>query len=262
MRKEVMRTAKNMAGHWLETVNPGTPVNLPGGYKRVYHVHLRKTGGTSINQSFLSMGSSARAQDHYQKLTHSFTNRINIEGRVFVGWNRSIIERGNYFFGFSHKPFQSLNLPPDTFIITCLRDPAKRALSLYKMLVEMVTSNDAHSATAIEGKWIGNNFNDFLDRCPPRHLLNQLYTFSQDLNVNEAFSAICGCNKILVTERLGEGLLELGKTLEIDLPELKVRKSTGLENPIDSESMSRLREMLAPEYKLLEMIEAEQGLKI
>ena len=107
------------------------------GYDRMYLVHIRKTGGTSLNNMFLSV-SGYDSQALYQELANRPTHRVIRNGLVFVGWDIASINRGLYFYAFSHHPFHKLSLPERTFTFSCLRDPMKRVVSHYNMLMEAV----------------------------------------------------------------------------------------------------------------------------
>lgn len=166
------------------------------GYKRIYHFHVRKNGGTSLNKIFCSLGTE-QGVNPYGKLSQTRNNRVISNGKVFVGWNQKLIEQGYYYYAFSHTPKHMLKLPDKTFTITCLRDPAERVISHYKMLLEHRLKYKSHPLLKTEGKWLNNSFADFLMNIPRKHLLNQLYMFSKNFSVNEAFDNITECSYFL-----------------------------------------------------------------
>ena len=143
-------------------------------YKRIYLFHIRKTGGTSLNQIFLGLGGED-GKDVYTKLAKTPNHRVKSDDQLFVGWNKKLIESGNYFYAFSHIPKHKLILPNNTFTITFLRDPVKRVISHYKMLYYYQVNSINHPCMKTEGAWLGECFQDFLERIPYEHLLNQLY---------------------------------------------------------------------------------------
>ena len=66
--------------------------NVAGKYKRIYLYHIRKTGGTSLNNMFLSLGGNKVGL--YKKLVLSRSHRTCSKGMVYQGWNPLLIERG------------------------------------------------------------------------------------------------------------------------------------------------------------------------
>lgn len=93
--------------------------------KRIYLVHIRKTGGTSLNKMFLAE-SGREASEFYEKLGLAPQRRLASNGLVFVGWHPRLLNRGNYFYGFSHVPLHQLKLRKGTFTVTCFRDPVNK----------------------------------------------------------------------------------------------------------------------------------------
>ena len=143
---------RNLAS--LLSPNDGKP-------SRVYFVHIRKTGGTSLNHMFLSMDSCASGS-LYNMVSIHFKAECN--GRKYAGWDKDVIAVGDYYYGFSHHPIYTLQIPHPTFVFTCFRDPVKRVLSLYNMLRSMKEENSSHPGMKEQGPWLGNSFSDFLER--------------------------------------------------------------------------------------------------
>ena len=94
-----------------------TSYNLTDNVKRIYFFHIRKTAGTSLNHAFLALGGEEGCKV-YEKLPQTRTLRIISQGKIFVGWNKGLIESGNYFYAFSHIPQHQLALPDNTFTFT------------------------------------------------------------------------------------------------------------------------------------------------
>ena len=86
------------------------------GYKRMYLVHIRKTGGTSLNNMFLAL-SGEDPKNLYDQLALARNHRLISNGLIYVGWNLRLINRGEYYYAFSHTPFHKLDLPEKTFTI-------------------------------------------------------------------------------------------------------------------------------------------------
>ena len=105
------------------------------GYKRIYFIHIRKTAGTSLNQMLLSLGGEDGGEV-YHKLGATLKRRLNSNGLVFTS-NKYVLNKGNYFYGYSHTPIYDLKIPRDTYFITCFRDPVKRVISLYNIIIKI-----------------------------------------------------------------------------------------------------------------------------
>ncbi|MBI5007633.1 MAG: sulfotransferase family 2 domain-containing protein [Nitrosomonadales bacterium] len=223
-----------------------------GGYKRIYLVHIRKTGGTSLNHIFLNLqtGDSASL---YENLARSPDHRIICGDKVYVGWNVRYINAGNYFYAFSHTPLHELDLPEGTFTVTCFRDPVKRVISHYNMLMNFQVNKIDHPCMAIEGKWLGNSFEDFLQRIPEEHLLNQLYMFSARFDASEALARVAGLSHYFFTEDFARGIDELNTKTGLNLKPLHIRKAS-FSASIPEESIEKLRGMLAREYAFLDRV--------
>ncbi|MEO0794576.1 MAG: hypothetical protein AAFX93_05425 [Verrucomicrobiota bacterium] len=231
------------------------PVSIPGGNERIYHVHIRKTAGSSINHAFMA-ASGGDDQKIYDDIIAAPDHLVECNGFVYQGWEFEKIQAGNYFFAFSHNPFWGLNLPPKTFTITCFRDPIKRVLSHYKMLKHYEESKIDHPCMKTEGAWMGSSLEDFAHNIPGDRLLNQLFMFSEALDIQEALNSCQKIDRILFTENLQENLDDLGKYLGLTLP-TQHRKKTS-DRPFPDQAIETLRERLDPEYRFLEMLKQNQ----
>lgn len=226
--------------------------NIAGGYRCIYLFHIRKTGGTSLYHSFF-IQSGEDTEKKYAQLCEAKDHRILSNGKIFVGWNKQYIEQGNYYFAFSHIPKHKLRLPEKTFTITCVRDPVKRVLSHYRMLYEYKVNHIAHPCMKTEGKWLGNSFSDFLQNIPKEDLLYQLFMFSKNFNVNEAFDNIITCSHFFFTEQFSSGISQLSKKLGIELKPLHYRKAS-IDVDFNRGDIDRLRYMLKEEYILFDKL--------
>lgn len=232
------------------------------GYKRIYHYHIKKTGGTSLNNIFLMTASSfispdARREDAavlYNTIAQH--HRVIRDDKILVAWNKALIESGRYFYAHSHVPQHNLHLPDKTFTVTCLRDPIKRVISRYNQLMYYKEYQVAHPGMRRAGPWLGETFSDFLDRVPRDELLFQLYMFSKTYDVQESFENICGCSYFFVTEDFAPAIGELSARLGIPLEPIHMRKADK-SYPVTDAERERLREVLEPEYQLYDKAAAE-----
>jgi len=187
------------------------------GYRRIYLVHIRKTGGTSLNNMFLSL-SGEGPRELYDRLVRTPDHRVVRNGLIYVGWNVRLLNRGSYFYGFSHTPLHQLSLPSGTFTVSCFRDPVKRVISHYNMLMEMKLSGKSHPCL-----------------------------------VSEAVDRVSGLSWYFFSDQFSEGVAELNRRTGLDLESIHIRKS-GYREEIKESSLERLREMLEDEYRFLAQI--------
>ncbi|QDV69533.1 hypothetical protein Poly24_32490 [Rosistilla carotiformis] len=149
--------------------------------------------------------------------------------------------------------FTKLGLPEDTFAISCFRDPVKRVISHYNMLLNYRANNVNHPCMLTEGQWLGASFDDFLTAIPDEHLLNQLYMFSADLDVAEAVERVAGLSHFLFTEDFDRGVKQLNKKTGFPICVMH-RRSAKYLAVISDDSMIRLREKLESEYIFLDHV--------
>jgi hypothetical protein len=231
------------------------------GYKRVYHYHVRKTAGTSLNSAFWALGGlDLRAMSDSQVLEGG--------GLRFVRSNRRLIEEGDYFFANSHQPAYELRLPPGTYTITILRDPAARVVSYYRYLLWARSNPTAREAEPFIGDVLAESafldrrlslrrrevaFRDFLDRAPAERLLTQLRMFSARLDPAEAAENALACSATCFTETYGRDLRRVAAELRLDLSERRER-SFGERVDLSEDERLLLHERLAPEYAMIERV--------
>lgn len=226
---------------------------LENGLRPIYHVHIRKTAGTTINSAFLSNANLPDTDEFYDSIARKSNHRQIAGSKVFVGWNRGLIKEGLFSYAFSHTPLHLLDLPPNVFKFTCLRDPVKRVVSHYNMLMYFKRSNINHPCMKIEGEWLGGSFTDFVSNLPAEHLLNQVYMFSNSFDVHEAGERVLSLDAVIYTEQLSEGLKKLESLTSWKLP-ISNKKNYGHKEVIGAGELDKLREKLSPEYDLLKMV--------
>jgi hypothetical protein len=237
-------------------------------YERVYHYHVRKTAGTSLNSAFWALaGLDLGAMSDRQVAEGN--------GLKMVRGNPRLIEEGDYFFANSHQPAHSLRLPPSTFTVTILRDPAARAISYYSYLLWARSEEAARDREPFLDEVLAESafldggprrllsrpasrrreagFRGFLDRVPPSHLLTQLHMFSERLDPGEAAERALACSAVCFTETFPEGLKALARELQLDLTEKRERRF-GEKAILTEDELGLLRERLAPEFAMIERV--------
>jgi hypothetical protein len=231
--------------------------SLPGGFKRIYFYHIRKTAGSSLNHAFFEL--SGEKGEVVQKTVSQSKRGWGIFGNyVYVVHNTYLAETGDYFYAYSHSPSHEFRLPLNTFTITCLRDPVARVISHYRMLAHYKKHNVGRAALRLEKGWLGNSFTSFLKKIPREHLMRQLYMFSRSFNIEEALVNILKLNIVMFTEDFPKSINRLSKFLNLRL-QIYHRKSGYDPVALNDEEKKLLREMLEPEYKLIERIRKHNG---
>lgn len=227
---------------------------LPGDLRRIYFYHVRKTGGTTFAHAFLTLGGEDPSVVERRMKRPPFCTS---SGRFrFAYQDPPLLRHGHYFFGYGHKPAETVRLPDRTFTVTILRDPFDRVVSLYRYLADpRADDGQTFHSLAYEREWARSGFGAFLDRASNFELMNQLYMFSRSGDAAEAAERILRCDRVLLTEQLDRGLAELGNYLGFTLSSRRDRQSRLDYWPTDGEA-ARLMEMLQPEYRLLELVMA------
>jgi len=249
----------------LESVLDLEPA-LDSAYARVYHFHVRKTAGTSLNAAFWALGGLDLQEVAGEQ-------EIEGNGLRYVRGNRQLIEAGDYFFANSHRPAHALRLPPATYTITILRDPAARVVSYYRYLLWARANRRAKEAepfieeVVAESSFLDRRllphrrrvaFRDFLERAPAERLLTQLHMFSARLDPGEAAEGALACSATCFTETYPEDLKRVAADLRLDLSE-KRERSFGEKVELSEEENELLRERLAPEYAMIERVREALG---
>lgn len=221
----------------------------PLGYDRIYHFHVRKTGGASLNFSLLNLCGEC-TERNFDSLNRK--GWLIHDGHACVSHNSFLLERGEYFIGWSHLAMHEIKVPDNSFTVTILRDPAARVISHYRMLRHWRANNVPHPGRALEERFLGEDFADFLKRIPRQHLLRQLYMFSKHFSVEEALAKLERVNFIMMTETYAAHLDGLGRTLE--MPTTSFSRGAGYDPiTLTQSEWDLLNEAVAPEYRLLEL---------
>lgn len=222
------------------------------GYKRIYFYHIRKCGGTSLYKAFLTLGGEGH-EIVYKRLLSSPLHRVLSGKLVFAGWNPDVICSGSYDFAYSHIEKYNLKLADDTYTLVMLRNPIKRLLSHYKMLIDFRGGKSSHPSFETEKHWLGNTFEDFLRKIPKIHLLRELSMFSREFNIAEAFEEIISCNKVMLLETYEQDLQSLNKTCDLSVPYFRSRKSkSSIE--LNQNEFEMLEDKLQPEIILYRQV--------
>ena len=230
-------------------------------YRRVYHFHIRKTAGTSLNAAFWALGGlDLRAMASRQEAEGN--------GLRFVRGNPRLIEAGDYFYANSHQPAHALTLPPETYTIAILRDPVARVLSYYRYLLWARRNPGARDEepfideVVAESSFLDRRFSlrrreatfrDFLERVPAEHLFAQLHMFSARLDPAEAAANALACSATCFTETYAADLARIAAELELGLTEMRER-GFGERVELDEDERELLCERLAPEYAMIERV--------
>ena len=228
---------------------------FPGNYKRIYHYHIRKSAGTSLNSAFWRLANLDLKEMGRR-------SRVCKNGFIFVRHNPVLINQGNYFYANSHNPAYRVSLPSKTFTITILRDPLKRLISYYRYLnyvkFEPLASQTEpyYQEVLKQADILGQSFEVFLQNIPKRDLLNQLYMFSKTYDGHEALETILQCNAVCFTETFSQDLSTLNERLSLSLQERRDR-SFKLEVQIHPSEIEQAREMLNEECKLFQQVQSK-----
>jgi len=223
--------------------------SLPGGFRRVYCFHIRKTGGTSLHRSFMALGGEDPAEVH-DRIAGSPGNRTVSNGLAFVAHSSELLARGSFFYGWSHVPAHELRLPPATFTVSILRDPLARVCSHYQMLLYGTEGTYPFPHSREESELVEGGFVHFLDALPREELLRQLFMFSATFDVNEAVERLRGCSHVFFTEEYEAGLAELADTLGLRLV-MRREREAARRVELSADDLRLLRARLEPEYELI-----------
>ena len=222
-------------------------------YDRFYNVHIRKTGGTSVNHMFYAL--CGESGEEIDRRLHEAEKRIAVcNGKVYAWGNQQVIESGHYFYAASHIPLHQLRLPPRTFTIVTLRDPLQRVISHYRMVLANSRKAEGREHRRIEESWLGSgSFGEFITNMPREYLCRQVYTFSPRLEAGEAAERIRACSHVFFLEEFATGTAELAAKTALPLVPVHVRKRE-IDAVIPDGEAERAGAMLAIEYDMIEKL--------
>lgn len=231
-------------------LGPHRPAFLDGQFDRIYHVHSRKTGGTSVNKMFLALSGTPDVDALYERLATPPFN-VGYGDWRFSGWSARSLRYPQFDYGFSHVPLNRLALPPRTFRFTILRDPISRVCSLYDMLAGFRDAGSSRSDVLPQIEWVKDGFAGFLESAPQSELSGQLAMFSSGLDAGEALETLAGLEMVIPLARLDEGLRAMGTRFGVHLRSQHLRKAKHRYEPTLNE-LGRLAEILAEEIAFYE----------
>jgi len=199
----------------------------------------------------------ATATDEYRKayrvMGERFDNREILGNKVFVGWNRTFLRLGHYYYGFSHLPFESITIPKQSFTFTMIRDPIQRALSYYRMIAYYSDKSQKPLEDTELPLIKAGDFISFLDKVGNNRLMRQVYMFSKKYDLDEAYERITNLSYFCLTERFEEGVNGLNKRLKTKLTFMHENKG-GYKFKPTAKEITLLKERLEPSFVLYERL--------
>ena len=224
------------------------------GYKRIYHCHVMKSGGTSINYAFLGLEVANPSQEVFKIYKHPHL-RKRTENMVYIHQNEYILDRNEYSYGFSHRPFYKFNFNQETFTFTVIRDPYKRLLSRYKHLRDLIEQTPKEFV-AHQLPWMEKDFWYFVQNADKNEIFFHLYLFSPTYTVEEAYQNIKSLNYYGITKYLSTTFEHLSDATGLSLKSSHSHKSA-FNEIVPPEVEEKTKELLKDEYVLYNRLKAE-----
>jgi hypothetical protein len=231
-------------------------------YRRIYHSHIKKCAGTSLNKLIIGMQCEQDPilRDRcYEGVCGN--DMVQIGDWVFTSHRPYQMATQKYTYAFSHYPYWELRDDfrisfDETFVFTTFRDPVERVISHYKMVKQRKENDSKHASMKVEGKWLGDNDSlmEFVHNLPKKDLMAQIYCYSRNYNIDEALENIKEVNfTVRVEDLTSGGYDELKRVMPaLKFPNQHLRKSK--EYKFDQKDVEYIKEMLQVEYDLLDQI--------
>ena len=176
--------------------------NLDSQFNRIYHYHVPKSGGTTLNMTiYKSYGyifDKNNLHNNFSEQASNLVSRsIKINNKVFLDHNKFLINRGHFYYAWSHYPYHEIFPHSDSFTVTTIRNPVNRVISLYKHSLNLTNdSTDKHQKELFLLK--SDNILDFVKKLPVYHRYGSLYFYSKKLDINEAFENLKTISEIVL----------------------------------------------------------------
>ena len=218
------------------------------GWRRIHHVHIPKTGGTSANQAIISaLGPGHNTESWYSEM-FPYPHTIIRNRTVLSAWNTDLMRVVRPHFSFAHTPLHELKRQKTTFLFTVLRDPVRRVVSeffYHRQLLpraadfpELAESIVAASESKSVSEWLGH----IGTSC---NVTTQMFSRLRD--PSEAVDAIMSLDCVLMNPISGNiDLAPLVKNFpRLKLTSERIRPSTPRNFVKELGSVGQVREILA-----------------
>lgn len=218
-----------------------------------YNVHIPKSYGTFFNLNFIKKISNQNPEKIYNKLTSTLGNTIYINNNKIIGWNLFQINKNNFTYAFSHKPFFKLKFSKKIFYFTVLRDPIKRIKSLYFESLSLYKKNIFHPGYKDINKIyeIDTSFSFFIKNIKYEHSNAISYMFSENKSPDGALKNLEKINLILTDKEFDNGLkIFNGKFKFFEFKNKKKRESEKIFLEINEEDMRYLNLIIKDDYSI------------
>ena len=216
-----------------------------------YNIHIPKSYGTYFNLNFIEKISNNNPEKIYRKIATKLGNTIYINNNKIIGWNLFQINKNNFTYAFSHKPFFELNYSEKIFYFTTLRDPIKRIKSLYTESLSFYKKNILHPGYEDINKIykINTSFSFFIRNIKYEHSNSISYMFSKNKSQDEAIKNLKRINLILTDKEFDNGLKFFNENFTFfKFENIKKRESEKIFLEINDEDMKYLKFITKNEY--------------
>ena len=114
--------------------------------------------------------------------------------------------------------------------------------------------NVKYPAMITKGKYLGNSFDEFIEKMLRRALLNQMFMFSKTFDIYEAVDNVLRLQYYFFLDNFRQGINDINYKLALQLEPIHIRKSKARVD-INKAALYKLREMLTPEYNFLSSLQ-------